>query len=75
MYEEHLAQLQRARCVIVEGGSRQGHRAASVPRRNPISAAGSLLDRIRAKADAAPVRDMGSMLNRHKENLHANYGT
>ena len=71
-YEELLGQLQSARCDSVEGGSRQGHRAVAVPARAPTPVGGSLLDRIRAKAHAAPVRDMGSMLNRHKENVHAN---
>jgi len=73
-YEELLCQLQRARCDIVEGGSRQVHRAVSVPRRAPTPVSGSLLDRIRVKVDSAPVRDMGSMLSRHKENVPANLG-
>ncbi|CAL8472130.1 g11672 [Coccomyxa elongata] len=74
-YEELLGQLQSARCDSVEGGSRQAHRAVAVPMRAPTPVNGSLLDRIRAKAHAAPVRDMGSMLNRHKENVHANLST
>lgn len=73
-YEELLGQLQSARCDSVEGGSRQGHRTVT-PMRAPTPVNGSLLDRIRAKAHAAPVRDMGSMLNRHKENMHANLRT
>lgn len=73
-YEELLCQLQRARCDVVEGGGRQVHSAVSVPRRAPTPVPGSLLDRIRAKADSAPIRDMGSMLSRHKENVPANRG-
>jgi hypothetical protein len=72
MQEQLLAKLECARIDRVEGSGMKT-RLVTVPSRNgtpPL--AGSLLDRIRAKAHAPAKKDLGSMLNRHKENVHVN---
>ncbi len=68
-----LARLQAARTDTVdERAPRQQRGAAAVQRHAAAAAQGGLLQRIRAKVHAAPARDMGSMLHRHKENCPAN---
>lgn len=71
--DELLLALEKARTDTVEGSERPA--AAMGPARRLPAAQPSkqpLLERLRAKAQAAPVRDMRSMLNRHKENVVVN---
>ena len=70
--EQLVAKLELARTDTANGTSRSRVRPVSVPRRYATPTEGSLLDRIRAKAHAAAVKDLGAMLNRHKENVRAN---
>ncbi len=71
--DELLLALEKARTDTVEGGARPAA-ATGPPRRLPAARLSKepLLERLRAKAQAAPVRDMLSMLNRHKENVVVN---
>ena len=62
-----LLALEKARMDTVDG-ERVGaaHRAGRAAPGQPSGQ--TQLERLREKAQAAPVRDMRSMLNRHKEN-------
>ena len=65
--DDLLLTLEKARVDTVESdrpadGSRAGARRPLQPSKQP------LLEQLREKARVAPVRDMRSMLNRHKEN-------
>ena len=65
--DDLLLTLEKARVDTVEsdrpaGGSQAGSRRPLQPSKQP------LLAQLREKATVAPVRDMRSMLNRHKEN-------
>ena len=69
--DELLLALEKARVDTVEceraGAAGQARRAAiGQPSKQ------SLLEQLRAKAQATPARDMRSMLNRHKENRVVN---
>jgi hypothetical protein len=69
-HEALLSELEAARCDTVD--ERPARVQRPVQRRAAAPSQGGLLGRIRAKAHAPAVRDVGSMLNRHKENRAAN---
>ena len=65
--DELLVNLEKARVDTVEAG-RPAAAAAGQSRRPVLPSKQGLLERLREKAKAPPVRDMRSMLNRYKEN-------
>ena len=68
--EALLSELEAARCDTVD--ERPARAQRHVQRRSAPPLQSGLLARIRAKAAAAPMRDVGAMLNRHKENRALN---